>query len=600
MAAPMEKCARIKLFFKHDKLEPSWLFVRTNQLPCVADIENQIRCKFDLGSCDVKLYLSGCILPKWESTELLHDNDAVDVLIDKDACTENDTREFIKQRKKKHKIIIDRKDDIDSEILNHVDTGHLNDSTTNTTDASQQKKRKRKHKSKKENDITELKDNDINSSVCVTAASNVRCSIENDDDILSEKKKKHKKRKKDVMEVMDSICQDPESSFVFRRNPGVLPGTTSNPSESVINNHSSNSTGDMLSPPSSVKASTVPVPVVPDDSQVKKKRTRVRKRKRKTSAAQQDTSATLASDKPEVTAKENSDWPVNKTVKLNLPWSKRPHNKRITFNDSAESNDEDSVVRTWGKPEHLSDPNDLHDFSSTADHNGDNNNVSCASKTYSRVEFSYSNSVISNSKSRSPNLVESTLNHVESAPVRSELANGVKVFTRKMPKRQSDQFREISKQEQLNTVATNVSVILKNSSEEPHEGVYEESTEPMSKDTNGFDGEDDGDMETVPIVRDYTGFPALYGPPRTGDKIAFKVLELSETYEPGISDYKEAEVLHYDPDTTMISLKILNKSNIPKIPGKFDITTEEDDSIDDGSENQVMHEWSSLLEPKLL
>ena len=81
MAAPMEKCARVKLFFKNGKIEPSWLFVRASQLPCVADIEKHIKRRFDIDCSDVKLYLSGCFLPKWESTELLQDNDAVDVVM---------------------------------------------------------------------------------------------------------------------------------------------------------------------------------------------------------------------------------------------------------------------------------------------------------------------------------------------------------------------------------------------------------------------------------------------------------------------------------------------------------------------------------------
>ena len=49
----------------------------------------------------------------------------------------------------------------------------------------------------------------------------------------------------------------------------------------------------------------------------------------------------------------------------------------------------------------------------------------------------------------------------------------------------------------------------------------------MINNTNGLGLEDGADMETelvVPVVKDFTGFPALHGPPRTGDKIAFKVI----------------------------------------------------------------------------
>ncbi|KAL4657906.1 coilin [Arapaima gigas] len=84
--------------------------------------------------------------------------------------------------------------------------------------------------------------------------------------------------------------------------------------------------------------------------------------------------------------------------------------------------------------------------------------------------------------------------------------------------------------------------------------------------------------------RDYSSLPLLAAPPAVGQKIAFKLLELSENYTPEVSDYK---------------------ARTPSEPGKFDLVYQ----APDGSEvveyavsrgSQLTEHWESLLEPRLL
>ncbi|XP_041072524.1 coilin isoform X2 [Carcharodon carcharias] len=54
--------------------------------------------------------------------------------------------------------------------------------------------------------------------------------------------------------------------------------------------------------------------------------------------------------------------------------------------------------------------------------------------------------------------------------------------------------------------------------------------------------------------RDYSKLPLLAAPPQVGERIAFKVLELSENYTPELSDYKEGRLLSYNPSTQQVEL----------------------------------------------
>ncbi|CAB1350209.1 unnamed protein product, partial [Coregonus sp. 'balchen'] len=71
--------------------------------------------------------------------------------------------------------------------------------------------------------------------------------------------------------------------------------------------------------------------------------------------------------------------------------------------------------------------------------------------------------------------------------------------------------------------------------------------------------------------RDYSEMPLLAAPPQVGQKIAFKLLELTENYTPEVSEYKEGKIIHFDHSTKQIELELLSAYQAPVEPGKFDL-----------------------------
>ncbi|XP_034395954.1 coilin [Cyclopterus lumpus] len=105
--------------------------------------------------------------------------------------------------------------------------------------------------------------------------------------------------------------------------------------------------------------------------------------------------------------------------------------------------------------------------------------------------------------------------------------------------------------------------------------------------------------------RDYSSMPLLAAPPQVGQKIAFKLLELTENYTPEVSEYKEGKIVSFDLTTKQIELLVLNNSRAPVEPGKFDLVYQNADgsesveyAVSRGS--RVTERWDSLLEPRLI
>ncbi|XP_064871049.1 coilin [Oncorhynchus nerka] len=110
--------------------------------------------------------------------------------------------------------------------------------------------------------------------------------------------------------------------------------------------------------------------------------------------------------------------------------------------------------------------------------------------------------------------------------------------------------------------------------------------------------------ESVP-KRDYSEMPLLAAPPQDGQKIAFKLLELTENYTPEVSEYKEGKIIHFDHSTKQIELELLSTYQAPVEPGKFDLVYQNADgsesveyAVSRGS--RVTERWDSLLEPRLV
>ncbi|XP_073690313.1 coilin [Garra rufa] len=105
--------------------------------------------------------------------------------------------------------------------------------------------------------------------------------------------------------------------------------------------------------------------------------------------------------------------------------------------------------------------------------------------------------------------------------------------------------------------------------------------------------------------RDYATLPLLAAPPGVGQKIAFKLLELTENYTPEVSDYKEGKIIAFNSQTQVMELELLSQPQAPAEPGKFDLVYENPDgserveyAVTHGS--QLTERWDSLLEPRLI
>eukprot|EP00731_Ephydatia_muelleri_P031980 Em0023g487a len=124
----------------------------------------------------------------------------------------------------------------------------------------------------------------------------------------------------------------------------------------------------------------------------------------------------------------------------------------------------------------------------------------------------------------------------------------------------------------------------------------------------------DGASESVsqPVKRNYDTLPDLRGPPRVGDQIAFKLLELSVNCTPEVSSYKEGRVISVSLDTVQIELskestqqheEISEESALAKfrLPDS-DQSEEDEENPRKPSEVESVIELplEALLQPKLL
>uniref|UniRef100_A0A3Q0RWT3 Coilin p80 n=1 Tax=Amphilophus citrinellus TaxID=61819 RepID=A0A3Q0RWT3_AMPCI len=109
------------------------------------------------------------------------------------------------------------------------------------------------------------------------------------------------------------------------------------------------------------------------------------------------------------------------------------------------------------------------------------------------------------------------------------------------------------------------------------------------------------EAESVP-TKDYSSMPLLAAPPQVGQRIAFKLLELSENYTPEVSEYKVSAVRSAAVTCTHCNDSLLVSSPLAPIePGKFDLVYQNPDgserveyAVSRGS--WVTERWESLLD----
>ncbi|KAF9166975.1 hypothetical protein DFQ26_006239 [Actinomortierella ambigua] len=113
------------------------------------------------------------------------------------------------------------------------------------------------------------------------------------------------------------------------------------------------------------------------------------------------------------------------------------------------------------------------------------------------------------------------------------------------------------------------------------------STEPAteastSTDTAASDGRTKQAVDTQPI--DYEALQPLKGAPTVGSRIAYKVLEMSSSYTPVMSEFREAKVLAWDGTTRMAEVQLAPRfrpvieyeDDGQPVLGKFEIFDQED------------------------
>ncbi|EPQ11636.1 Coilin [Myotis brandtii] len=107
--------------------------------------------------------------------------------------------------------------------------------------------------------------------------------------------------------------------------------------------------------------------------------------------------------------------------------------------------------------------------------------------------------------------------------------------------------------------------------------------------------------------KDYSLLPLLAAAPQIGEKIAFKLLELTPDYSPDVSDYKEGKILSHNPETQQVDIEILSSTPVSPIkePGKFDLVYHNENGSEVveyavTQERKITVFWRQLIDPRLI
>ncbi|XP_016045304.1 coilin [Erinaceus europaeus] len=114
--------------------------------------------------------------------------------------------------------------------------------------------------------------------------------------------------------------------------------------------------------------------------------------------------------------------------------------------------------------------------------------------------------------------------------------------------------------------------------------------------------------ETNPVEiqkKDYSLLPLLAAAPQVGEKIAFKLLELTSNYSPDVSEYKEGKILSHNPETQQVDIEILSSLPALKEPGKFDLVYHNENGAEVveyavTQEKTITVFWRELIDPRLI
>lgn len=106
-------------------------------------------------------------------------------------------------------------------------------------------------------------------------------------------------------------------------------------------------------------------------------------------------------------------------------------------------------------------------------------------------------------------------------------------------------------------------------------------------------------------TRDYSTYPKLVEPPSVGSLIAYKVIEISLSYTPEMSEFKEAVVNSHNKETNVLELQ-LSSASLHKargdgnVSGRFELPMEQDEDKENAVDDTVSVNWSELCDVRLI
>ncbi|XP_039199521.1 coilin isoform X1 [Crotalus tigris] len=568
MGSGCEAPVRLRLLFDYPPpMTPAcglcWLLVEPNQVRLITDLISLIREKFGFSRhARLNLFLDGALLPPTESARLVRDNDSLRVRLEEivglnsyDTVTNGSSSLSKSQRKRQRKL--EAKDsESEDEDPNKRKKSKWNfeqkeEKSTNIQDSVTLGKKKKAAPERSHMMDTESEDDNSHSK-------KLRKKIEQG----KEQDAKKNKKKKASTCPSKSTSQKTEKSFSQKSTKGNTTAQSnpkkgssssesstsssdsnhSTPGTKQTNTHASKGTSQHINKPQLASLKSLSTGKYKDKISLKTGETK--KAKNQSSSSDSDSSS--------------EEEQQSSNLKNKLPYQKQEtvtgHSSKTEPKSSSSESDDSSESET----DALKKQNAI-----------DNLSVRGNDKQLSDVSYGLASNLKENRRGRGRG---------ETPSWRGPRVRGCRGMTRDRGRGERVHFfynysSENQKQKQLNEAATNASVIIQNPVEAPK--------------------------------KDYSTLPLLAAPPQVGQKIAFKLLELTENYTPEVSDYKEGNLVSWNPVNKQLELEILSFSSVAKEPGKFDLVYQSEDGDETieyavSQDRKITQSWEALIEPRLI
>ncbi|XP_075879790.1 coilin [Nelusetta ayraudi] len=556
MAAHGSNFIRLRLHFDYPPpavvdCRMCWLLVDLNTSRVVADLESVIREKFDFSRGSIlSLFIDDCYLPHTESIYVVRDNDSVRVKVDR---------------------------------LSHVNGGvsHLDE----TSDSGRKRRRPTEEDGPEENGVSTEFKKKKRKKAHEQSVENVKKPEPNNTGSTKshEKSTEKKKKKKTKKEKNSTVTPTPDGST--KKRPLPVEQTVKN-KKSQINNVSSSdssSSSEEDEPPKKTAAQKS-APKTPSSTPAPSKTLSTSKPAQKKPAPPSSSSVSSSDEDTSVKPPPKTKPEAQKTLK---PVQKKP---APPSSSSVSSSDEDKTV----KPPLKTKPS-AHTTPKAGRSNDKQTPVLRSSNAEQQQQQKQAPSQDQARASSSEDEIPFIIHKPVQQPgfgVRGQSSWRARGGRGKSWRGDPGERRKAEGA----TGGQNGSMELNRNG--PKEPSYQ--TDSLTNTSVIFQN----GAESAP-KKDYSSMPLLAAPPKVGQRIAFKLLELTENYTPEVSEYKEGKIVSFDAATKQIELELHNASRAPVEPGKFDLVYENADGTETveyavSRDSRVTERWESLLEPRLI